>query len=269
MDFSSKNLTIPRGKVLFAEYAPGTRLPRGFRFFGNCPEFTLSREDNTLDHFQSTGGLRTRDASISLGGDFGGTLVTDDINPANMRHWFMGTNRTVTQSAQTSVAYEIDDVMKGEFYQIGRTEAAPLGVGNLTTVAVAPRPTGTALVEFQDYEVDLASGLLQILPGSQIADESDITVTYSSAASTYTEVASGDLSIEGELRFVSDNPYGPNRKLTIPRVRLQPNGDLSFLTDPESPTWMQMSFGLMVMKKGNLPLVVNAEGLPALGVATA
>lgn len=267
MDFTSKNLTIPRGKVLFAEYRPGTRLPGGKRFVGNCPEFTLSREANTLDHYSSTSGLNNLDASIALGGDLGGTLVTDDIQPENLRYWFMGENKTVAVTAQTDVAETLTGVMRNDFYQIGRTEAQPLGVGRISAVSVAPAPSGTDYVEFQDYEVDYDSGLLQILPGGDIADESDIVVTYSTTAHTYQEVSSGDRALEGEMTFISDNPYGPNRKLVIPRVRWQPNGDLSFLTDPESPTWMQISFSLRVMKKGNLPLVLNADGLPAIGTA--
>lgn len=268
MDFTSKNLTIPRGKVLFAEYRPGTRLPAGKRFVGNCPELTVSRDTNALDHYSSTSGTNTLDASIPLGGDLNINLVTDDIQPENLRYWFMGDRKTVSVTAQSDVTQTLEEVMRNDFYQIGRTETQPLGVGRLVTVAVAAAGSGgSAYVEFEDYEVDYDSGLLYIMPGGAIADESDIVVTYSTTAHTYQEITSGSKSVEGEMTFISDNPYGPNRKLVMPRVRWQPNGDLSFLTDPEAPTWMQLSFNLRCMKKGNLPLVLNADGLPAIGIA--
>lgn len=53
MDTQSRNLTIPRGKVFFAKYKAGTQVPGPFRELGNCPEFTLNRESNTLQHFSS------------------------------------------------------------------------------------------------------------------------------------------------------------------------------------------------------------------------
>lgn len=269
MALASENLTVPRGRVLFAEFMPGTRAPRDdIRWLGNCPEFTLSRDSSELNHFGSTGGLRTMDASIPLGGDFGGTLTTDDINPENVRYWFMGTNQTVSVSAKTSVVQTIENVKKGAMYQIGRTEQNPLGAKRLSTVAITASPGGTAYQEFRDYEVELASGLITITTGGTIPEDGDITVTYSAPAYTYNEVRSGSKVIEGEMKFVSDNPYGPNRELVIPRVSFAPNGDLSFLTDPESPAWQTLSFSLKVLQKGNLPLVINADGLPATNDAS-
>lgn len=268
MDFSSKNLTVPRGRVLFAEFQPGTRVPGNFRWLGNCPEFTLSRDNSDLSHFSSTGGLRTLDARIPLGGDFSGTLTTDDIQPENVRYWFMGANQTVSVTAKTNVTETIEDVKKGGYYQIGRTEAAPLGVGRLTSATVSATPGGTAYEEFADYEVELASGLLYINTGGAITEGSDITVTYSAPAHTYNEVTSGSKVVEGEMRFISDNAYGPNRKLVVPRMSFSPNGDLSFLTDPESPSWQSLSFAVNVLKKGSLPLIINADGLPATNDAS-
>ena len=53
MDFQSRNLTVPRGKVLFARYRPGTQIPGPFKELGNTPEFTLSREVSKLSHYGS------------------------------------------------------------------------------------------------------------------------------------------------------------------------------------------------------------------------
>lgn len=268
MDFSSQNLTIPRGKMLFAEFIPETLAPGALRFMGNCPEFTLSQEATTVDHYSSTAGTRTMDASIPLGGDIGGSVVTDNPSAENLRYWLMGTRRTVAVTAQTAEVYNIADVKKGGYYQIGRTEANPIGITRLTEATVAASGGGAALTPFLDYEVDLETGLLHILPGGTVVEESDLVVTYATAAHSYDEVSAGHKSVEGEMRFVSDNPYGSNRVIIIPRARWAPQGDLSFLTDPESPAWMQISLDIKAMKKGNLPLVMTAEGLPYKGLAT-
>ena len=261
MDFTSRNLTIPRGRVMFAEFRPGTKVPGAQRFMGNCPEFTLSREGNTVDHYASTSGMQNKDASIPIGGDMSGTLITDDIQPANMRYWFMGENTAVAVTAQTDVAYTLEDVEPDNYYQIGRTEQNPLGAMQLSSVTV------TGGTEFEDYEVDLVSGQIWIMPNSSLTG--DVQLTYSAQAHNYRRVTSGDLSIEGELTFVSDNPYGPNRRVVIPRAKLSPNGDLSFLTDPESPAFQQLSFQLQLLQKGNLPLYLSADGLPSAADAAA
>lgn len=259
MDFTSKNLTVPRGKIMFAPFRPGTQVPGEMRFFGNCPEFTFSREGETLDHYSSMSGVKNLDASIPMGGEMTSTVVCDDISPENMQAWFMGENTVVTRTAQTSVTYQIQEVKKGGFYQIGRTEQNLTGVQGLTSVTVSGPD---ALEEFADYEVDLTSGLLHILPEGTVTEGATVTVTYSSAAGTHRRITSGDRGLQGEVRFISDNPYGPNRIVIIPRVQVSPQGDLSFMTDPESPSWMQMSFAFRAMKKGNLPLIEIVDGLP-------
>jgi hypothetical protein len=54
----------------------------------------------------------------------------------------------------------------------------------------------------------------------------------------------------------------------VPRVKISPVGDLALLSESESPTWSSLQINMMVLKKGNMALAYNADGLPALGTAS-
>lgn len=269
LDVQSHNLTIPRGVVLFAKFLPGTQTPGPYRDLGNCPEFTLSRAAEFLDHFSSRGGVRTRDAQIPLSGDLTGTVTMDDINPENMALWFMSNVSTVTIASATGQTETLSDIVPGGIYQLGRSPLAPLGLRGLEDVTVASTGGGggTTFTEDEDYQIDPDSGLLTILEGGAITAGSNLSVTYDVEASTYKQIESSEISVEGEVKFVSQNPYGPNRQIVIPRLRIAPQGDLPLIGDAETPAWQQMTLTMTALKKGNMPLVISADGLPAVATA--
>lgn len=255
MDTQSRNLTIPRGKVFFAKYKAGTQVPGPFRELGNCPEFTLNRESNTLQHFSSQSGLRVLDEEIVIEATLNGSVTTDDIKSENVAYWFMGevTNRTTT--ALTGESETFEKVKAGDMYQLGRSDSNPSGHRKVTTVVVNDdaTPTPNTLVANTDYTVDLDLGILEIVEGGG-AVGLDITVTYDVTASTREQIIASETQVEGELKFVSFNPIGGQGDITMPRARLAPNGDFNLVNDPDSTAFQTMPLSVSVLKKGNLAL---------------
>lgn len=253
MDYQSNNLVVPRGSILFNPFVPGTYAGRGYDQLGNCPEFTLSRDVTPLEHRSSQQGYRTRDKRLIIGDDLSGSLITDDVKASNMRLWFMSPAvTTVTVASATATTETISGVRKGATYQLGRSTLAPTGLRGITLTTVE---TGvTVHVLNTDYTFDSANGLLTILTGGTIADESDIDLTYDVAASTHQQVIADNKEVEGELLFISNNPHGEQSKLWIPRATITPNGDLSMLTDADSPTWQQIPLTITALKLGALAL---------------
>ena len=264
MDYQSNNLVVPRGSILFNAFVPGTLAGRGYKQLGNCPEFTLTRGTQDLVHRSSQIGYRTRDARLMIDDDLSGSLVTDDIKVDNLRLWFMSpTVETITTASATAQTETLVGVLKGATYQIGRTAINPTGLRNVTVTTVTPSGGGGALVENTDYIVDQANGLLELLPGGSAVDASTLTVAYSVGASTFERVIAATHEVEGEILFLSNNPHGAQSRIWIPRATITPNGDMSLMTDPDSPTWQTLQLTITALKLNALAMAYR-DGVPAI-----
>ncbi len=255
MDTQSRNLTVPRGKIFFAKYLSGTQNPGPFRELGNCPEFTLNRESNTLQHFSSQSGMRTLDEEIVIEATLNGNVVTDDIRAENVAYWFMGDVKTITTTALTAEDETFEDVKAGDMFQLGRSDSNPSGYRKVANVVVkdGATPTPATLDAGDDYVLDADLGVIEIPAGSS-AIGGDITVTYDVEASSREQIIAGETQVEGELKFVSFNPFGAQSDITIPRAKIGPNGDFALLNDPDSTAFQTMPLSISVLKKGNLAL---------------
>lgn len=252
---ATKQHTYGSGEVSFARFLPNTQTPGAFRYLGNTPEFSLSAEQETLDHMDTDHGVRYRDDTITISQSLGGTIVTDNINQENVALFFTGTTGIVTQSSATGSTEVITAAQQGT-YILGVTALNPTGVRHIsvTTVALTATPA-TTYNAGTDYVVDAISGTVT-LPEGSAAIGKDITITYGVAASTRTQVISGNDSIEGALRFKSFNPKGPRTDYLLPYVRLSPDGDFALKGDD----WLTIPFTLDVLRKGDLASVY-ADGV--------
>lgn len=259
MDTQSRNLVVPRGKALFARYLPGTQTPGPFREMGNCPEFTLQRAAETLPHYGSQGGLKQLDEEIAIDSTMNGTLSTDDMKAENVSYWFMGAVSTVSASALTAQSETYLLAKAGDVIQLGRTTSNPTGARKVTNVVATDGAAGTPVtfVAGTDYEVDADLGLITVL-----GDKAKIVITFDTTVSTRTQIAAGISQVEGEMKFISFNPFGEQSDITIPRCRLIPNGDMALVSDPASPAWQTIGLNLSALKKGNLALAYR-DGRPA------
>lgn len=256
MDFDSKNLTVARGKILFAKFKPGTQIPGPYLELGNCPEFTFARNQDFLDHFSSQiRGVATRDERIPISTQMTATITCDDISNTNMAYWFLSETTTVTQTALTAQTETFEDVLPGCIVQLGQTNARPAGFRKVTVSSVTS--TGGSPTTYDvndDYVVDADLGLITILEGGAITSGSDIIVTFNVAVASHTQIAAGSTMVEGALKFISFNAVGPDADIYIPRATVEPNGDLSLLSDPQSPSWLSIPLTFTALQKGTMAL---------------
>ncbi|RWF33716.1 hypothetical protein [Mesorhizobium sp.] len=257
-DTQSKNLTVPRGKAYFAKYLTGSQTPGPLREFGNCPEFTLQRNAETLPHYSSQADLKVLDEEIAIDATLNGTMSTDDMRPENVSYWWMGDVGTITAVAATDQAETFLLVKAGDVFQLGRTTANPSGARKLSNVACDDGAVGTpaTFVLGTDYDVDLDLGLLFIL-----VDQPKLVANYDIGVSTRSQIAAGIKQVEGEMKFFSINPFGAQSDITIPRCRLIPNGDMALVSDPTSPAWQTIGLQISALKKGTLALAYK-DGRP-------
>jgi hypothetical protein len=252
MDFTSKNLTIPRGKVFFGPFLAGTYNPGAFIDLGNVPSLTFQGDIQKLPHYSSMAGMREKDRDIVVGRDLTATLVTDDMGLTNRRLWLTGSVATVTTAALTDQEDVFEDAGPGDIFQLGRTDANPTGHRGVTVTAVVNGATTYDVTD--DYLVHSDIGMIEIVEGGAIAAGTDLTVTYDVAAASRQRVASGDVEIEGELKIVAFNAVGDQIDYTFPRVQISGSGGLDLMQDPESPAFQQMTLDVSLLKKGTLAL---------------
>lgn len=253
------NYTLGKGELFFAPFIDGTETPKGFRYLGNTPEFSVSITEEKLEHFNSDRGIREKDRSVPLQVDRTGSLTTDNISVDNVAMFFFGESATITAVAATVTDEVVKSLQKGRYYQLGVSAANPAGVKGLDYLVATTKKieltdsTGaTIYVEGTDYTVDMDLGLVYILPTSTIVEGSDGKVDYKTKASTRNRIISGSTSIKGSLKFVSTNPEGTKIDYTFPYVSISPNGDYAL----KGEEWQQIPFTVEILKPSSGPAIV-------------
>ncbi|RYE43843.1 MAG: hypothetical protein EOP24_26750 [Hyphomicrobiales bacterium] len=248
---------IPRGRVYFDPFNASEELT-GEISLGNCPGFTITISTEKADHFSSETGLKEKDGSWNLQVNREGSVTCDNFSPSNAALWLSGTHEKKVQDP-TQVVGELRSVIPGRQYQLGATPANPLGVRNVTGISVKSADGQTVYAAGTHFNVDLATGRVQIIDGGGIV-EGDVTFGYTPVAGTFESVKSGGKAeLQGALRVVSDNATGGNRDWYLPKVTLTPNGDLSLIA--EGTDVVQMEFGLEVLKSANAE-AIYCDGRP-------
>lgn len=264
-DLGGKNYTLGRGRVIFDRFPTNAIVSAltkgdGERYLGNTPEFSTTSESEDLEHFDSDGGVRTKDGSVQLSLNRSGTFTCDNIDAENVALYFLGDASTVTQTAAPGSVEVFTAAKQKRFYQLGASITNPAGVRKVTNVVIKKGvgfPTTVAMLN--NYEVDEARGRIYIEDGAPDISGVDIQVTYDVQASTRERIVSGSNSVYGSLRFVADNPKGPNRDYFLPYVKLSPNGDYNLKGDE----WQSMGFNFEILKKASNVEAMYIDGQPA------
>ncbi len=254
---ADQNYTLGRGKIYFSRFKPGTRIPEGYRYIGNSPEFNLTIETETLDHFSSDAGIREKDDGVPLEVTRTGSFSTDNVIPANIAMFFFGTHDIFTQVAKAAGDETFTDVKKGMFYQLGVTNTNPTGVRNVTEAGFAVKKGATTFTKGTDYNINFVTGMLEIIETGAILNDDDIAVTWASAQSTRERVISGSEPVEGAMKYIADNPKGEDYDYTLPYVKITPNGDFALKGDE----WQVIPFNLEALKPTNSEAIL-LDGRP-------
>lgn len=256
----ANNYTLGRGQVHFARFKTGTQTPDGFNYIGNTPEFSLTIESETLDHYSSDEGIREKDDSVPLEVNRTGSLTTDNIDPANVALFFFGTDSVITQASVASSAETLTAIQAEHSYKLGSTGANPTGYMGIDPAGFLVEVGITPLVADVDYTMDFDNGILTFLAGSILAvDAADISVTYAVLGSTRERVISGSEPIEGAMMYVTKNPKGTDAVFYMPYVKIAPNGDYALKGDE----WQQIPLSLEVLKP-TVGEAIYRDGKPTL-----
>lgn len=257
----NKQYVLGRGRVFFDQFAPNTQTTTGERYIGNTPEFSLTIESESLDHFDADAGIRAKDDSVLLELNRTGSFVTDNIDIDNLALFFLGAKSTAAQASVPSHAEIITGVRKDRYYQIGSALRVG-GVRNVSSVVLTKEqtPTDVPMVLGTDYTLEASLGRFYIMPTSTVVVDGD-TVNVACAIAAYSQdrvITAGSSTVDGALKFIANNPKGPQRDYYMPYVRLSPNGDYALKGDE----WQQFGFTIDVQKLSDTVESIYVDGRP-------
>lgn len=250
----AQDYTLPRGKLYFDKFQPGTTIKTGERYIGHTNEVVGTTETENIDHYNSDEADVPKDKSVRLRTDRMLNFITDDISFDNLRNFFTGSGTTLTQLTGAGLTESIT-VKQGRFYQVGATTANPTGDRDITinTLEVAT----VAMTLNVDYTYDAELGRIYIIPDGGIADDDVIDIDYDRAATTRSQIVAAGETIEGALHYVADNKAGTDRDYYWPYVSMSPDGNINL----KGEEWQQIGFTCEVLKLGSLG-TVYIDGRP-------
>lgn len=256
----TQKYTLGRGEVFFNKFKPGTNIGEGERYLGNTPEYSLTNDVETLDHFNSDRGLREKDESVLLEISSSGSMNCDNISGENVALFFLGNLLTESSTSVTAQKEVFTSWKRGLTLQLGTTDTTPTGVRKVSNVKVGKAASGATLnltgdisaipgVTIVDaagnYEVDLELGRLYLEPTStEINGGIKLVVQFDVAAQSREMVISSNDVVQGSLRFVAHNAKGENKDYFFPKVTLSPDGDYNLKGDD----WQSMGFTFEALK---------------------
>jgi hypothetical protein len=245
----TKDYSLGRGVVMFAELDAATGLPKGFRDLGNAPEFNVSAELESLEHQSSRGGLRVTDKEVILSQKLNLSITLDEVNFENVSLFFSGDKEDIVNPAVAGITSRTlvpaGQVELGKWYDIRNSagvRVVDISAGNLTISDTSGLPPIYTLDD--DYELDLKWGriFLPLTSDFNVAQGLTITLTAKPAAKTPISTVRGltKTAVVGALRFVAENPANNDEQTeyTFHQVSLKADGDFALIGDE----FTQMSF---------------------------
>lgn len=237
-----KNLQLGRGRVLASEVDRLTNRALGYFEIMSPQSFSISANIEKLPHYDYTEAGRPKDAEAIIAKDWTINMSVDSFNRANLGLFFGSKPETHTQAEYTDRTETITAIMPGLEYELGVTNTDVMGVRNLTAATFTFE--GAELEEDVDYAIDMSRATVVFYAGGAVTSGGSVLATHSGEVSTITRVvAKGDPRILA-LKFESDNAYGENFVIKIPRVSLSPDGQMDLMSDD----WSSMSFTGEVLK---------------------
>lgn len=235
---SQANLTIPRGRIIFGRFAPDSYNVEEWIDLGNCPMFSMNITYSSVKGVDSINGQLVESENYTTGRSSSFRIETDNLSKLNMSTWM----NTYSKTRQPSGSF----VKNVQYFNPANGGIFVLNNEAGSTPSVEHGDTGVNLISGVDFRFDAEFNAIHFEPHVNFQTK---VVYYSfDSINTLGQPPSG-LSVEGELRFVSNNPVGLNVKLRLPRVYLKPVDEFTLIGDPTNPQWSKLAFEAEALMK--------------------
>ncbi len=220
------NIVIPAGKLYFQREDASGNLTGGEHYLAETPELTFLINPNQLEVLSADTATEELILDITTKVAREGSFSTRDISDDALALFALGTQVTKTQAATPVTGESLGTLEKGAYYQIGTTASNPSGIRGCSAVTV--KAAGVACTLGTDYTLDATLGRVYILPSTVKAAGAALTVDYTPAVNSRTQVQSSEMqAVSIGLRYIANNTQGANRDIYWPRATLVPNGNIA------------------------------------------
>lgn len=104
---SPNNYTLGKGVLSIAVYGSST-----FTDLGNCPSLEIEPSEETLDHFSSRSGARSKDKTVTLEKGYGLTLNLDEASIENLSLFLRATHTGNSEIQGLMAADDLEHIIK-------------------------------------------------------------------------------------------------------------------------------------------------------------
>ncbi len=246
MPVQTTQLVIGRGEIYFDPFPPGQMTGSGEIYIGNTPEFTTSRDVDTVQMFDSFDGQKIAIESPIIRETHTARFTTDHISMENLALWHGGDQTLYLQNRLENIS-ETYTVLRGRFYQLGYSVNSPLGARGIESLTA--RKGSVSIPVSGNFEVDKINGRIGVLATAPDVENGDsITFTYERRDITNGAAIPSRRELFGALRFVSTNPVGVRKNFFYPFVKLMATGEI----DLKGASWQTISFTVEAQRRNPL-----------------
>lgn len=242
MQRSKTKLVLGRGRLYFNAFAPGTQQGTGERYLGNTPAFSVSRSVESVSRVRSIGGLKYKSDPIVVSESLTASISTDNISSENFAHWF---HASETNALLSGKAFEVNVVADhAKLIKLFDTEDGYDQSTNIVSLEVYRGTVEVPLLGNFDTRM-LQYGLLTILENARdVFDGDSLRLKVRTGESKVSPLKPTNKSLQGSLRFLSNNIVGSDFDYFFPIVSVMPSGSI----DLKGDDFQQIVFNVEVLK---------------------
>lgn len=209
---------------------------QGFEKVGNCSSIAISADVQTAEIYSSTQQSAPLLARAPTRVGYTVTATCNEYTIANLRKFLLAEEATKQQNAAPNTQAFINGVKQGRIYQIGARKVTNVQV----SVGSVVKAAGTDYVLYAEF------GLIEIVKGGSIADDSNLIIDYTRPSLEIVQLRIAKVASPiCHLLYLADDANqdgdAARDRLELWRVNVAPTGELNFISDDYGSFQLQMS----------------------------
>lgn len=238
---STSNYLLGRG-ILMLDFYSSDLPTKKFFDMGNATAFTITIDEETLEHQSSRAGLKKTDASVTLSKQLSGSFTLDESAAKQLASFLSGTIAETAIGAAsfadpTRMKQEIPANSGGHWLEIADKDDSDKRYRNLDTGTFKVFSLTTGGTEWTaQTQVDEKLGMFFVINNAADLDDAasqDVYLEFTAPAGSNQEIQTlQQTTVRAALLFRAENAQtGKKREARLHKVKITSEGDLALIGD--------------------------------------